>query len=219
MIFRDDADVMRLTMRAYQHVFVHKIIIDFGGEPPVDGTWTRIQSTWADDYAGARNQLIENARKLTKPEWLLMLDADEAMWPDDILSIERWVQSKTGDAFYFPRINFVGQQFEHLPQHYPDYQTRLIRLNSDAHYINRVHECSASTKPRQLAPFHIFHYGLCRPPEAIFARWNSYAQMQGLDVPVEMPAGFAEYRELGRREKYLDSHPLGENLAREVRAA
>jgi hypothetical protein len=213
IIFRNDADMLALTTPAYAGAFTHKLILDFGGNPPVDATWTRICQTWADDYGAARNQLIAAARAQTPCEWLLMLDADEAMFADDIRSIDNWVKRQTGDAFYFPRINFVGSSFEYIPRFYPDYQTRLIRLASDVHYINRVHECSESTKPRQLSPYHIYHYGLCRPPEFIFNRWRDYARLQGQAAPDIMPADFAEYRELGRREPYTQPHPIGENPA------
>lgn len=209
MIFKDDEWSLKRTLPAYSGVFHSKVMLRFGSSHGTIGdTWSVVDGLWKNNYATARNELIEEVKNLSAAAWLLMLDADEAMFPDDLRSLSRWVESCTADAVYFPRINFVRDTKTWLPGNYPDYQTRLIRLGSDVHYVNAVHECSAGSKPRAMAPYHIYHYGLCRPPEQVFERWRSYAALDGKAAPAQMPADFDAYTGLGRQEPFTGEHPL-----------
>lgn len=209
MIFKDDEWSLHNTRWVYEKAILHKFVNNFGAErPQLSGTWSVIDGLWKNNYAVARNELIEEVKNLSAAPWLLMLDADEAMFPDDLRSLSRWVETCTADAVYFPRINFVKTPATWLPGNYPDYQTRLIRLGSDVHYVNAVHECSAGSKPRVMAPYHIYHYGLCRPPEVVFERWRSYAALDGKAAPAQMPAGFDDYVGLGPQEPFKGEHPL-----------
>lgn len=208
MIYKDDEWSLERTLPAYAHTFDERLMITFGEIPRGLRNWDVVLEAWPESYARARNNLLTIATAMLKAPWLLMLDADEAMFPDDLCSLSRWVESCTADAVYFPRINFGRTPATWLSDNYPDYQTRLIRLGSDVHYVNAVHECSAGAKPRALAPYHIYHYGLCRPPEVVFERWRSYAALDGKAAPAQMPAGFDEYVGLGRQEAFMGEHPL-----------
>lgn len=221
MIFKDDEWSLHNTRWVYEKEILHKFVNNFGEKrPALGGTWSVIDGVWKHNYATARNELIEEVKNLSAAAWLLMLDADEAMFPDDLLSLSRWVESCTVDAVYLPRINFVRDTKTWLPGNYPDYQTRLIRLGSDVHYVNAVHECSAGSKPRAMAPYHIYHYGLCRPPEQVFERWRIYAALDGKAAPAQMPADFDAYTGLGRQEPFTGEHPLqGAQPASDAQAA
>lgn len=209
IIYKDDAWSLAQTAPAYANVFRDKVILNFGAEqPPVDAFWDVCTAPWPNDYAAARNSLLKYVQNFRRATWLLMLDADEAMFPDDLVSLSRWVESCTADAVYFPRINFVRDAQHWLPGNYPDYQTRLIRLGSDVHYVNAVHECSAGAKPRVMAPYHIYHYGLCRPAQHVFERWRAYAALAGKQAPAIMPPNFDAYGGLGRQEAWAKEHPL-----------
>lgn len=212
MIFRDDYEMLGQLLPLYRAAFQHVIVIDYSKNQNLD-FWAAANiaaypDEWPGSYAAARNDLLDIAHHRRMP-WLLMLDADEAVWPADVASMERFAAAQDGDALYFPRVNFTNWRGEWLPQQYPDYQTRLIRVGSDVRYVNDVHECSAGSKPRQRAPYNIFHYGLCKPPAETYAKWQRYA---GVTNPPPMPPGFAEYKELGQRALYPHPHPAQLNI-------
>lgn len=198
------------TLPAYAGVFANKVAIDYGSK---DGSleflrslnFTVFEQCWNNDYAEARNALL----KWQGPaRWLLMLDADEAMQLADLVVLSHVVDNLSLDAYCFDRYNFVGD-LNHLADTFPDAQTRLIRLGSDVHYVNAVHECSAGSKPRGHLWCHpIYHYGLCRPPAEIFEKWRRYAALQGQPYPAEMPAGFGDYVALGAQVPWTKPHPL-----------
>ncbi len=96
--------------------------------------------TFADDFSAMRNAALDMV-----PDdigWVLMLDADEEIVPEDYEGFLKLIASGEADAFSLPRYNFSGADKEGQVLSYPDRQTRLLRHTKDrrVRYSGVVHE-------------------------------------------------------------------------------
>ena len=96
-------------------------------------------------FADLRNELIG----LTTSEYVLMLDSDETL--EDVPAV--FNRTYTDNAYAFPRHNFVD--YTDKPDTYPDYQTRLIKIDSGLRYTGDIHEI-INVKP-SILNVHIIH--------------------------------------------------------------
>jgi len=85
---------------------------------------------WCDDFAAARNAALVHARG----QWVLMLDADEELPPDQHDTLREHLADPTAAAFRLPIVN-VGE--EKLGA---NYVPRLFRNVPGARYAGRIHE-------------------------------------------------------------------------------
>lgn len=109
------------------------------------------------------------AAHLNKAPWVMMLDADERMDPDDLMRIEAFIlqASKLGhQALAFPRYNWEGPPGEneiYRADTYPDLQVRAIANNGWVRWHGPVHEVACAgpkVKPVEWlqTDIHIHHY-------------------------------------------------------------
>jgi len=114
-----------------------------------------IHHPWNDNFAEARNAGLAHATG----EWVLMLDADEAISSDMARELPRVLQNTQVDAYVQPVIDyFNGTAWASTPV------LRLFRNHPEYRYIGRIHEqidvsilaASGVVEPLQLA---IEHYG------------------------------------------------------------
>jgi glycosyltransferase involved in cell wall biosynthesis len=133
---------------------------------------------WCDDFAAARNESL----KYCKGEWVLILDADEAIDPLDYEKIKSACLNPTADAYDLVQRNYVsGVEFNVLGErpvanksaysegktipYYSDNNLfRLARLFDGLVYTGRVHETfelSVAAHGRTIAHLDavIHHYG------------------------------------------------------------
>jgi len=75
-------------------------------------------------------------------EWVLMLDADEEMVPDDTAALLALIEAGTHAAYALPRYNFTGADKSGEVSTYPDRQVRLLRHGTGRRprYSGAVHE-------------------------------------------------------------------------------
>ena len=170
---------------------------------------------WTNDYAAARNAVIANA----KSEWMFMLDADEALFPQHIDKIKTHLRMSRSDAvIYLPRIEFVDDFNHYDDRVYPDNQGRIFRLGKGFEYRNPIHESlyrEGSTKSEWelnrhvvLDRFPIYHYGQCKPPAETWLRHHNYGLVQrGLPPLAAPPEGFVPPQRAYRKE-FTGDHPL-----------
>lgn len=85
---------------------------------------------WCDDFAAARNAALDRARG----QWVLMLDADEELPPDQHDVLREHLTDTTAAGFRLPIVN-VGE--EKLGA---NYVPRLFRNVAGARYAGRIHE-------------------------------------------------------------------------------
>jgi hypothetical protein len=96
-----------------------------------------VESTEFSNFSEARNQCI-----LMVPasiEWILMLDADEIIKPDDFERFYKILEDDEHDAWALPRLNWETAAFERSMS-YPDRQLRLFRNGRNMRYEGVVHE-------------------------------------------------------------------------------
>lgn len=147
---------------------------------------------WCNNFAAARNALITLAEGCGY-DYLLMLDGDEAMWPQDVAVLKK--TALVGTVLGFPRFNFSGPRAEVWhPDLYPDTQWRLLPLRVGWGYRGAVHETLCRGKEVAnlhglTVPYHIYHYGNCKPDEFVWLKCHNYTLIaQGLPPLKEVPA-------------------------------
>lgn len=113
---------------------------------------------WCDDFSAARNVALSHARAL----WVLVLDADEELPPDQHAHLLRDLDDGETAAFRLPIVN-VGEESTGA-----NYVPRLFRNVPGAHFVGRIHEqvfasVLAVTQPWDLAAklgtAHLRHHG------------------------------------------------------------
>lgn len=174
---------------------------------------------WTHDWADARNAVIKTAEML-EFNWMLMLDADEAMLRDDLDSFRKLAEGESYNGFAFPRYEFVDD-FQHWsPVFYPDLQARAFPLNQGFHYRGKMHEqlcfkdydCTAwQAKRLHRAPQHIFHYGKSKPVAEVAFKYLNYDRAyQKLPLLDRLPDGYAlpESFASGEKKRFEGEKPI-----------
>jgi hypothetical protein len=97
-------------------------------------------SRFGDDFSAMRNAAV--AMVPAGIDWVLMLDADEELVPEDFAGLFRLMESGTHDAYALPRYNFPGADKTGQVLSYPDRQVRLLRHTPEhrVRYSGAVHE-------------------------------------------------------------------------------
>ena len=92
-------------------------------------------------------------------EWVLSLDADEALSPQLAEEILHWKeQDNNFEGYYLPRKTFfMGRWIEHTTW-YPDWQLRLFRKSRGRWEGGRVHESFQVTGPTARFKGQIYHH-------------------------------------------------------------
>jgi len=85
---------------------------------------------WTDDFSAARNAALSHARG----SWVLVLDADEELPPDQHVHLLRDLDDTEAAAFRLPIVN-VGEADAGA-----NYVPRLFRNVPGAHFVGRIHE-------------------------------------------------------------------------------
>jgi tetratricopeptide (TPR) repeat protein len=85
---------------------------------------------WCDDFSAARNAALERATG----DWVLILDADEELRPDQRVRLRRLLDDTSAIAFRLP---LVDVDHEDEGTHYVP---RLFRNAPGLHFIGRIHE-------------------------------------------------------------------------------
>lgn len=90
-----------------------------------------------DDMRNAALDLVP-----AQSDWVLMLDADEELVPEDFPALVAAMAESSADAIALPRYNFTGPTKAGEVVPYPDRQVRLLRNTPDrrVRYAGAVHE-------------------------------------------------------------------------------
>jgi hypothetical protein len=96
-------------------------------------------------------------------EWVLMLDADEALAPEDFAPLLALLRHADMDAYALPRYNYIGIDMQGPVAPYPDRQIRLLRNTAEnrPRYTGAVHE-SVQNVPAGILPLDAAALGLDR---------------------------------------------------------
>lgn len=117
------------------------------------------QEKWQNDFSKARNACLDNATG----DWILILDADEALDPNDRDKLQQWISTTTLDGAHFTIRNYLGGDAA------GDFTVhngfRLLRNTGEYCFAGEIHEqiVRKDGKPIgnrfSIEPIHIDHYG------------------------------------------------------------
>lgn len=125
------------------------------------------------------------ATSLAKNNWVLSLDADEALSPElvteisTLLALPAFGQSKEPDAYMMPRLTYhLGRWLYHNGM-YPDYQTRLFNRATAEWLDTNVHEKIIAQRVQKLKSpiFHWSFENIAHQIETI----NKYSSLRSKD--------------------------------------
>lgn len=199
MIVKDDEHYLSQILPIIRPHFDAAVAVDAGS---IDGTrrilrkhgFKVVDRPWTNHYADARNEALKHATG----DWVVMLDADEAMLPAGIerLKNKYMAESKTGFVI-LPRYNFIWDHDHYNEQSFPDTQGRALRLGMGYHYRNPVHEivykgaegraASEMGYGVQADGCDIFHYGSCKPREETWLRHHNYDRIRKGEQLLRVP--------------------------------
>jgi hypothetical protein len=102
------------------------------------------------DFGMMRNAALDMVPK--SAEWILMLDADEELVPEDYTPLLALIAVTAAEAFWLPRYNYVGPDKRGGVEKYPDWQVRLFRNKAaqPVRYDGRVHERVRNTSAEKV---------------------------------------------------------------------
>lgn len=186
MIYGGDLDMLEKCIPKYDQIFNERYAFinkaDGGWDLFNERGWSIDSGPYQTHYGNLRNGLLRMPvdRESTK-KFLLMLDADEVMFPSDLIALDSLVETVSEPVIRLPRYNLAGPRFDWFDQGYPDWQARVIRLGAGVTFSGQVHEQAVvghSFAPGHKAAQHIYHYGYCRDPRLIWLRHQNYKRLE-----------------------------------------
>ena len=179
MIVRDEAHCIETVLSTSRPHVEEIVLVDTGSEDSTVAIATPYVDTldhfsWVDDFSAARNYSLS----LANQPWILVLDADEVIAPQDFSKIRQLIESDTYDGFYLTQ-RLYGDNKESddalwknvdskdpYSKQYRGYLEnpilRLFRNDSSFRYEGRVHEIvGRSVKQSRIGttnvPIHHYH--------------------------------------------------------------
>jgi hypothetical protein len=136
------------------------VVIDTGStDATLEGVETTLKSTGKPYVIGTTqpgrfDDMRNTALSLVPPasQWILMLDADEELCPEDHAALRALLQNPAHDAYALPRYNYTGPDKSGEVTPYPDRQVRLFRHRPEnpLRYAGAVHETLQTTAVHRL---------------------------------------------------------------------
>ena len=180
MIVRDEERFLRQAIASVQPVGSQVIVVDTGSEDQTVEIALSlgaqvIRFPWQDDFAAARNESLKHAQG----DWILVLDADEAIDQRDLPALRALIKKKDA-CFIFRHRHYLDQitiqGFTPCTGEYPDWERgqqgyfedqrcRLFPNHRGIYYVGKVHElieprlAELNWKQVLPAPFPVHHYG------------------------------------------------------------
>ena len=134
MILRNEEENLLRSLKPVAHLFDEVVVVDTGS---ADSTVKIARSLgarvheikWNNDFAAARNYSISKA----KADYLFWLDGDNAISPQDVARLRKFLETETGE--------FIGWGREILvPRGGSLIQKRLFPRRPDVFFRGRIHE-------------------------------------------------------------------------------
>jgi glycosyltransferase involved in cell wall biosynthesis len=219
MIVRDEAEMLARTLPVQAGIFQRRLALDTGSTDSTVAallfkSFSVAHYQWTNDYSAARNYLLAAASDM--PGWLLQLDADEAMFPCDIIALDRLCATVTEDVIALPRINLADAGRLVCTDNAPDWQARCVRLGSSARWELPVHEVIKAAQ-YQAGGLPIYHYGFCKSPRSCWLRSHNYERIAAGEptltaapdwVSNDYDAWLLEMQKRHTFESFYGMHPL-----------
>ncbi len=167
LIVRNEARFLANCLRSVQAVADEIVVVDTGS---TDAT-VEIARTfgaqvyhyrWHNDFAAARNYALEQATG----DWILQLDADEELLPEDQPKVREVVhQNRCDGAFLALHCRNSSTFGENQPTVH--YLVRLFKNRPDFRYVNPVHEVLQYRGEVIPVDINLLHHGYNLDPEQL----------------------------------------------------
>lgn len=163
IIARNEAHCLARCLGSAQNLVDEIIVVDTGSTDDTAVIAAEYGAAvynfdWIDDFAAARNYAISKARG----EWILILDADEALRPLSRAALTNFIKQSPAEGYYFRICSYL----DHAAVTVDDYVVRLFKNAPQYRFAGAIHEQvagsiqrSASGSALAFAPFIIDHYG------------------------------------------------------------
>lgn len=165
LIVRDEEEHLPRCLRSVAEIADELVVVDTGsrdGTPAIARSFGARVSRfpWTGSFGAARNAALARATG----RWILFLDADEEIHPDDRPAIGTLLVETDYEGFFLQVINFFGP--EPGLDAATDLRLSLFRNRPGYHFRRPIHEEISETiravSPRArfgLAPVRLLHYG------------------------------------------------------------
>jgi tetratricopeptide (TPR) repeat protein len=201
MIVKNEEKYLEGCLDSVKDVVSEIVVVDTGSTDRTveiaQGYGAKVFSfEWINDFAAARNEALRHCTG----EWVLYLDADERLRPEqhDVLRTMLRSNSASGtDAFYLKLRSPIGS-LESAQVHLVPYP-RLFRNRPGLKFEGRIHEQITPALSRRGArfkdsPIIIDHLGYAREQDVIEAKTERNLQMLLSQVNDEPNNGYAHYQ-------------------------
>lgn len=170
MIVRNEEPRLAECLNSAKGAVEEIVIVDTGS---TDGTVAIAESfgarvvayPWDDDFSAARNFALEQVNS----DWVLQLDADEALEAEDLPQLREFILRDDLDAVFVAIHNYErgpeGQR-RTVVHAYP----RLFRCRPEIRYQGLVQEFLTDLKATAFSGIRIYHYGYDCSEEELMAR-------------------------------------------------
>lgn len=162
MFVKNAEDSVGMAIQSVESHVREILVVDTGSTDNTikicEGMGARIYKVGFSDFGSIRTITGHLA---TQP-WILGLDADEILNPNEIYLLKDMVNDLSVDVWGLPRRRWADLEMKKQVEieAYPDYQYRLYRTKKSIKFVNRVHERIVGTddiKKAEKGP-HIEHF-------------------------------------------------------------
>lgn len=140
MIARDEEESIGRCLSSVQSIADEIIVVDTGSSDQTieiaKGFGAKIiEFPWIDDFSAARNAGLEKA----KGEWILFLDADEQLVPEDIPELKKLLDNRAHPAYWLTIVSLLeDKQGDTITDTFPS--VRLFKNKIEHRFVGIIHE-------------------------------------------------------------------------------
>ena len=139
MIVRDEQEFLEDCLLSVKDVADEILVADTGSTDETVPIARRCGAKvydypWDFSFSNARNFIMEKA----DGDWILLMDADERLFPEDAAKLLEFVNTTSGDGAHFKVYNHVGTYGEGLYSLHN--ALRLVRNNGLYRFVGDIHE-------------------------------------------------------------------------------